>query len=111
MDHLLKLAVRFYELLLEISFHELMSFLSHSYSHRDAKEGRGIDKDDVRRYSEMCDNYYRTYYEEQYGNKGKRHGGGDGGGSSSDGGRRHDDGRRYDDSDEDRRSSSKRRHR
>jgi len=74
-----------------------------SYSHRDAKEGRGIDKDDVRRYSEMCDNYYRTYYEEQYGNKGKRHGGGDGGGSSSDGGRRHDDGRRYDDSDEDRR--------
>ena len=77
-----------------------------SFAHRD-KDGRAIDKDDVRRYSEMCDNYYRTYYEEQYGSKGKKYGGG-----GSEGSRRHEESRRYDDGDgDDRRSSSKRRHR
>jgi len=99
-----------------------------TFSQRDGKESsRSIDKEDVRRYSEMCDNYYRTYYEEQYGSsKGKKHGsgvgGGSGGGSSdggsggggSAGGRRHEDSHRYDYGDaDDRRSSntSKRRHR
>jgi len=79
---------------------------SETFSQRESKDGKAIAKEDVRRYSEMCDDYYRTYYEEQYGSGGKarKHsGGGHGSGShndshgsgSSGGSRRNED--RYED--------------
>lgn len=81
-----------------------------TFSQRESKDAKPIAKEEVRRYSEMCDNYYRTYYEEQYGTSGKekKHSSGgsqasghashsDGNHSSgSSGGRRNEDTPRYD---------------
>jgi len=73
-----------------------------TFSQRDSESGKPIAKEDVRRYSEMCDNYYRTYYEEQYGAKGKRHESGSGGarggssGHSGSGSRGLEDSHRHD---------------